>query len=45
MCVGFRIDRQEIGLDHNGYKASITGDIDYYKVDDIIKHLQILFNG
>ncbi|NJD58969.1 MAG: glyoxalase [Anaerolineales bacterium] len=43
--VGYRIDGQEIGLDPNGDKDGHSGPIDYYHVDDIRKHLQILLDG
>jgi predicted enzyme related to lactoylglutathione lyase len=43
--VGFQINSQEIGLDPNGYKDGHTGPIDYYHVDDIRKHLQMLLDG
>jgi predicted enzyme related to lactoylglutathione lyase len=40
--VGFKVGDQEIGLDHHGHNAGMTG---YYHVNDIKKSLQLLLDA
>lgn len=42
---GFRVDRQEIGLDPNGHKKGMTGPLGYCEVADIRKTLQSLVDA
>ena len=43
--VGFRVGKQEIGLDPYGHNQGMTGPVGYYHVDDIKQSLQLLLDA
>jgi predicted enzyme related to lactoylglutathione lyase len=42
--VGFRVGKQEIGLDPNGHKLGMTGPAGFFEVSDIAQSLQALLD-